>query len=126
MCVVRPNCFITIINFLREKGIDTLESKTELALIKEQNIDITNFENSLNIFKNSFGKNYSLAFKHFETVIIEIDKTMKHLQKVKDSLLGIVRNLRLANDKAQALTVKKLVSKNPTMKAKFAELENDF
>ena len=126
MCVVRPNCFLTILNFLREKGMDTLKSKTELALIKAQNIDITNFNNSLEVFKNGFGKNYSQASKHYATVILEIDKAVNHLLKTKEGLLQVDRNLRLANDKAQALTVKKLVYKNPTMKAKFAELDNNF
>ena len=126
MCVVRPNCFLTILNFLREKGMDTLKTKTELALIKAQNIDISNFNNCLEVFKNGFGKNYSQASKHYATVILEIDKAVNHLLKTKDGLLQVDRNLRLANDKAQALTVKKLVYKNPTMKAKFAELDNNF
>ena len=125
MFVVRPQSFITTINFLREKGMDTLEYKTEYELIKEQNIDITNFEDSLDLFKNAVSKNCSHAFKHHETVIIDIDKTINSLHKIKDGLLGIDRNLRLANDKVQAVTIKKLVSKNPTMKAKFDDLKNN-
>ena len=119
MYVVRPQCFLSIISLLRNASIKALEYKTELAAIKEQNIDITNFENSLELFKDAFGKNYSLASKRFETAIIEIDKSINHLQKTKDSLLGADRNLRLANDKAQEVTVKRLTRNNPTMREKF-------
>ena len=119
MYVVRPQCFIPIISLLRNASIKALEYKSELATIKEQNIDITNFENSLDLFKDSFGKNYSLASKRFETAIAEIDKSIIHLQKTKDSLLGADRNLRLANDKAQEVTVKRLTRNNPTMRQKF-------
>ena len=119
MYVVRPQCFLPIISLLRNASIKALEYKSELAEIKEQNIDITNFESSLEIFKDSFGKNYSLASKRFETAIVEIDKSINHLQKTKDALLGADRNLRLANDKAQEVTVKRLTKNNPTMREKF-------
>ena len=117
--VVRPQCFIPIISLLRNASIKALQYKSELSAIKEQNIDITNFENSLELFKDSFGKNYSLASKRFETAIVEIDKSINHLQKTKDALLGADRNLRLANDKAQEVTVKRLTRNNPTMRDKF-------
>ena len=119
MYVVRPQCFLSIISLLRNASIKALEYKAELAAIKEQNIDITNFENSLELFKDAFGKNYALASKRFETAILEIDKSINHLQKTKDSLLGADRNLRLANDKAQEVTVKRLTRNNPTMREKF-------
>ena len=119
MYVVRPQCFLPIISLLRNASLKALEYKSELASFKEQNIDITNFENSLEVFKNSFGKNYSLASKRFETAIMEIDKSINHLQKTKDALLGADRNLRLANDKAQDVSVKRLTRNNPTMREKF-------
>ena len=119
MYVVRPQCFLPIISLLRNASLKALEYKSELSAIKEQNIDITNFENSLELFKDSFGKNYSLASKRFETAIMEIDKSINHLQKTKDSLLGADRNLRLANDKAQEVSVKRLTRNNPTMREKF-------
>ena len=119
MYVVRPQCFLSIISLLRNASLKSLEYKSELAAIKEQNIDITNFENSLELFKNAFGKNYSLASKRFESAIIEIDKSINHLQKTKDALLGANRNLRLANDKAQEVSVKRLTRNNPTMREKF-------
>ena len=119
MYVVRPQCFLPIISLLRNASLKALEYKSELAAIKEQNIDITNFENSLELFKDSFGKNYSLASKRFETAIMEIDKSINHLQKTKDSLLGADRNLRLANDKAKEVSVKRLTRNNPTMREKF-------
>ena len=124
MYVVRPQCFLPIISLLRNASIKALDYKAELALIKEQNIDITNFENSLELFKDSFGKNYSLASKRFETAIVEIDKSINHLQKTKDALLGADRNLRLANDKAQEVTVKRLTKNNPTMRDKFKYISN--
>ena len=124
MYVVRPQCFMPIITLLRNAAIKSLEYKTELALVKNQNIDITNFEQSLEIFKSAFGKNYCLATRRFETAIHEIDKSIDHLQKTKDALLGADRNLRLANDKAQEVTVKKLTRNNPTMTAKFKDLQN--
>ncbi len=124
MYIVRPQCFLPIISLLRNASLKALEYKVELASIKEQNIDITNFENSLEIFKNSFGKNYSLATKRFETAINEIDKSINHLQKTKDALLGADRNLRLANDKAQDVTIKRLTRNNPTMSEKFKLIRN--
>ena len=119
MYVVRPQCFLPIISLLRNASLKALEYKSELAAIKEQNIDITNFENSLELFKDSFGKNYTLASKRFETAIMEIEKSINHLQKTKDALLGADRNLRLANDKAQEVSVKRLTRNNPTMREKF-------
>jgi hypothetical protein len=124
MYVVRPQFFLTIITLLRNAAMKSLEYKTELAHVKSQNIDITNFEKDLEQFKTAFGKNYELASKKFQTAITEIDKSIDHLQKTKDALLGTDRNLRLANDKAQDVTIKKLTRKNPTMKAKFEELDN--
>ena len=125
MYVVRPQFFIPIITLLRNSAQNSLKYKTELALVKEQNIDITNFENELDSFKSGFARNYELASKKFKTAIDEIDKTIDHLQKTKDALLGSENNLRLANNKADDLTVKKLTKGNPTMAAKFAELKND-
>lgn len=125
MYVVRPQFFIPIITLLRNSALKSLKYKKELALIKEQNIDITNFENDLNKFKTAFAKNYELASRKFKTAIDEIDKTILHLQKTKDALISSDNNLRLANNKAEDLTVKKLVRKNPTMKEKFASLDKD-
>tara|TARA_Y100001968_G_C19444830_1_gene764754 strand:- start:1068 stop:2360 length:1293 start_codon:yes stop_codon:yes gene_type:complete len=124
MYVVRPQCFLAIISLLRNASLKALEYKSELNLIKEQNIDITNFEKSLDLFKSSFGKNYSLATKRFESAINEIDKSINHLQKTKDALLGADRNLRIANDKAQDVTVKRLTKNNPTMRDKFKLISN--
>ncbi|GJQ60919.1 MAG: DUF2130 domain-containing protein [Candidatus Scalindua sp. AMX11] len=125
MYVVRPQFFIPIITLLRNAAQNSLKYKTELAIVKAQNIDITNFENELDAFKTGFARNYELASKKFKTAIDEIDKTIDHLQKTKDALLGSENNFRLANNKADDLTVKKLTKKNPTMAAKFAELRND-
>lgn len=125
MYVIRPQFFIPIITLLRNAAQNALKYKTELAVVRAQNIDITNSENELNEFKSSFARNYELASKKFKTAIDEIDKTITHLQKTKDALLGSENNLRLANKKADDLTVKKLTKKNPTMMAKFAELEAD-
>ncbi|WP_269610421.1 DUF2130 domain-containing protein [Prochlorococcus marinus] len=125
MYVVRPQCFLPIISLLRNASLKALEYKSELAAIKEQNIDITNFENSLELFKDSFGKNYALASKRFETAIIEIDKSINHLQKTKDALLGADRNLRIANDKAQEVSVKRLTRNNPTMREKFNSIRKN-
>jgi len=124
MYVVRPQFFIPIITLLRNAAQNSLKYKTELALVKAQNIDITNFENELDSFKTGFARNYELASKKFKTAIDEIDKTIEHLQKTKEALLGSENNLRLANNKADDLTVKKLTKGNPTMAAKFAELKN--
>jgi len=104
--------------------MNSLKYKSELALVKAQNIDITNFETELETFKSAFAKNYDLASRRFQTAIEEIDKSIDHLQKTKEALLGTDRNLRLANDKAQDVTIKKLNRGNPTMAAKFAELKN--
>lgn len=125
MYVIRPQFFIPIITLLRNAAMKSLEYKTELALVKSQSIDITNFENDLDQFKSAFAKNYDLASRKFQTAIEEIDKSINHLQKTKDALLGTDRNLRLANDKAQDVTIKKLTRNNPTMAAKFEDLEND-
>lgn len=124
MYVIRPQFFIPIITLLRNAAINTLAYKNELALVKAQNIDITNFENDLDAFKIAFSKNYDLASRRFQTAIEEIDKSIDHLQKTKDALLGADRNLRLANDKAQDVTVKKLTRHNPTMAAKFEEIRD--
>jgi len=125
MYVVRPQFFIPIVTLLRNAAQNSLKYKTELALVKAQNIDITNFENELDTFKTGFARNYELASKKFKTAIEEIDKTIDHLQKTKDALLGSENNLRLANNKADDLTVKKLTKGNPTMAEKFAGLKND-
>jgi hypothetical protein len=125
MYIVRPQFFLPIITLLRNAAMNSLKYKSELALVKAQNIDITNFESELETFKTAFGKNYDLASKHFLTAIEEIDKSIDHLQKTKDALLGTNRNLRLANDKAQDVTIKKLTRGNPTMAAKFAETKNE-
>ncbi|MGM9425441.1 DUF2130 domain-containing protein [Hydrogenophaga sp. MI9] len=124
MYVVRPQFFLPIITLLRNAAMNSLKYKSELALFKAQNIDITNFESELEGFKTAFAKNYDLASRRFQTAIEEIDKSIDHLQKTKEALLGADRNLRLANDKAQDVTIKKLTRGNPTMAAKFAELKN--
>jgi hypothetical protein len=124
MYVVRPQFFIPIITLLRNAAMSSLEYKSELALVKSQNIDVTSFEDDLETFKTAFGKNYDLASRRFETAIEEIDKSIDHLEKTKKALQGSERNLRLANDKAQDVTIKKLTRSNPTMKAKFSEPEN--
>ncbi len=123
MYVVRPQFFIPIITLLRNAAMKSLQYKTELALVKAQNIDITNFESELDDFKSSFAKNFDLASRRFHTAIEEIDKSIDHLQKTKEALLGTDRNLRLANDKAQDVTIKKLTRGNPTMADKFTELK---
>lgn len=123
MYVIRPQFFIPIITLLRNAAMNSLKYKSELALVKAQSIDITNFESQLDAFKTAFGKNYDLANRHFQSAIDEIDKSINHLQKTKDALLGADRNLRLANDKAQDVTIKKLTRGNPTMASKFAELK---
>lgn len=125
MYVVRPQFFIPIITVLRNAAQGTLTYKIELARVREQNIDITNFESELESFKNGFARNYDLASKKFKTAIDEIDKTIDHLQKTKEALLGSEDNLRLANNKADELSIKKLTRGNPTMAAKFEELETE-
>lgn len=122
MYVVRPQFFIPIITLLRNAAMNSLKYKAELALVRNQNVDITNFEEKINTFKEGFARNYELASKKFKTAIDEIDKTIDHLQKTKDALLSSDNNLRLANQKADDLTIKKLTHGNPTMKAKFDEL----
>ena len=124
MYVVRPQFFIPIITLLRNAAMNSLKYKTELALVKAQNIDITNFENELNVVKSVFARNYELASKHFQTAVAEIDKSIAHLVKTKESLEATVRNMRIANDKAQDVSIKKLTKGNPTMAAKFEELKN--
>ena len=124
MYVIRPQFFIPMITLLRNAAMGALEYKSELEMVKAQNIDITTFESDLDTFKAAFGKNYDLAARRFETAIDEIDKSIKHLQKTKDALLGADRNLRLANDKAQDVTIKKLTRKNPTMAEKFRLLDS--
>jgi hypothetical protein len=123
MYVVRPQFFIPIITLLRNAALSSLQYKSELALVKSQNIDVTNFEDDLETFKDAFGKNYDLASRRFQTAIDEIDKSIDHLEKTKKALQGTDRNLRLANDKAQDVTIKKLTRGNPTMAAKFADLD---
>ena len=125
MYVVRPQFFLPLITLLRNAAMNALKYKNELALIKEQNIDITNFENELETFKTAFGRNYELASKKFQTAIEEIDKSIDHLQKTREALIGTDRNLRLANDKAQEVSIKKLTRGNPTMAAKFIDLDHN-
>lgn len=125
MYVVRPQFFIPIITLLRNAAMNSAKYKAELALVRSQNIDITNFEEKMNKFKEGFARNYELASRKFKEAIDEIDKTISHLQKTKDALLSSENNLRLANDKADDLTIKKLTHGNPTMKAKFDELKNN-
>ena len=122
MYVIRPQFFMPIIALLRNAALGALSYKQELALVKAQNADITHFEENLEAFKTAFGKNYDLASRRFQTAIDEIDKSIDHLQKTKDALLGADRNLRLANDKAQDVSIKKLTRNNPTMQAKFQAL----
>ena len=117
MYVIRPQFFIPMITLLRNAAMGSLRYKQELAEYKQQNIDVTNFEDQLADFKDRFGRNYRIASERFAKAIDEIDKSIDHLQKIKEHLLGSERNLRLANDKAEDLTVKKLTRKNPTMKA---------
>jgi len=123
MYVVRPQFFIPIITLLRNAAMNGMQYKAALALERNQNIDITNFEEKINTFKDGFGRNYELASRKFKIAIEEIDKTIDHLQKTKDALLSSDNNLRLANQKAEDLTIKKLTHGNPTMKAKFDELK---
>lgn len=125
MYVIRPQFFIPLITILRNAALKSLEYKKELALVKNQNIDVTKFENSLLDFQEKFNNNYRIASQKFQTAIDEIDKTIDHLQKVKEGLLGSERQLRLANDKAQDLSVKKLTKDNPTMQAMFEEVQHN-
>lgn len=125
MYVVRPQFFIQIITLLRNAAMNSLKYKQELNLMKNQSIDITNFEDKIEAFKDGFARNYDLASRKFKTAIDEIDKTIVHLQKTKDALLSSENNLRIANNKADELTIKKLTHGNPTMKAKFDGLSDD-
>lgn len=125
MYVVRPQFFIPIITLLRNAALNSLQYKQELALMRDQHIDITHFEEDLETFKKGFARNYELASKKFQTAIDEINKTIKSLEKTKAALLSSENNLRLANNKAEDLTVKKLVKNNPTMKQRFEELNSD-
>ena len=121
MYVIRPQFFLPIISLLVQTSKKSLEYKQQLAVAKSQSIDVTNFENQLLDFRDKFGRNYRLASEKFQTAIDEIDKSISHLQKIKDALIGSENNLRLANDKAEALTIKKLTQNNPTMTALFDE-----
>ena len=121
MYVIRPQSFLPLISLLIQTSKKNIELKKELAIARSQSLDVTNFEEQLNDFKLKFGNNYRLACEKFTKAIEEIDKSIEHLQKIKEALLGSDRNLRLANDKAEALTIKKLTRNNPTMKAKFEE-----
>jgi len=123
MYVIRPQFFIPIITLLRNAALNSLAYKQELAVIKNQNIDISNFENEMNEFKEKFSKNFRLASEKFQKAIEEIDKTIEHLQKTKEALLSSENNLRLANNKAEDLSIKRLTKNNPTMAQKFAELK---
>jgi len=125
MYVIRPQFFIPMITLLRNAATNSMQAKAELAVVKSQNIDITNFEENINAFKMGFAKNYDLASRQFRTAIDEIEKTMDHLQKTKDALLASVNNLRLANNKAEDLTIKKLTKGNQTMEEKFQQLKAD-
>ncbi len=124
MYVVRPQCFIPIITLLRNAAMSSLQYKSELALVRSQNIDITNFEEKMNKFKEGFARNYDIASRKFHEAIDGIDKTIKELEKTKAALLSSENNLRLANEKTEDLTIKKLTQNNPTMKAKFDELKS--
>ncbi len=122
MYVIRPQFFIPLITLLRNAALNSLQYREQLAVIKNQNIDITRFEEEMNDFKDKFGRNYRLASEKFQKAIDEIDKTIDHLQKTKDALLSSENNLRLANNKAEELSIKRLTKNNPTMQQKFAEL----
>lgn len=123
MYVIRPQFFIPLITLLRNAALNSIQYREQLAVIKNQNIDITHFEEEMNDFKDKFGRNYRLASEKFQKAIDEIDKTIDHLQKTKDALLSSENNLRLANNKAEELSIKRLTKNNPTMQQKFAELK---
>lgn len=125
MYVVRPQCFIPIITLLRNAAMNALIYKQELEVVRNQDIDISNFEDSLLQFKNDFSRNYNLAHNHFDKAIDEIDKTIDHLQKVKKELMGSDNQLRIANNKVDEVSVKKLTKGNPTMQAKFREIHEE-
>ncbi len=124
MYVIRPQFFIPLITILRNASLNSLNIRQELEQVKNQNLDITNFENEINDFKDKFSRNYKLASDKFQKAIDEIDKTIDHLQKTKEALLSSENNLRLANNKAEDLSIKKLTKNNPTMRAKFEELNS--
>ena len=124
MYVIRPQFFIPIITLLRNAALNSLQYKTELMEVKNQNLDISHFEEDMNAFKISFARNYDLASRKFKTAIEEIDKTIDHLKKTKEALLSSENNLRIANNKADDLSIKKLVKNNPTMAQKFSDLKN--
>jgi hypothetical protein len=126
MYVVRPQFFIPIITLLRNAALNSMKYKSELNLMKNQNLDITNFEEKINAFKDGFARNYDLASRKFKTAIDEIDKTISHLQKTKEALLSSENNLRLANNKADELTIKKLTHGNPTMRNQFNNIQDNF
>ncbi len=125
MYVVRPQFFIPLITLLRNAALNSLKYRAELEVIKNQNIDISHFEDAMNDFKDKFSYNYQLASKKFQTAVTEIDKTIEHLEKTKAALLSSENNLRLANNKAEGLTIKRLTKNNPTMQQKFAELKKE-
>ncbi len=125
MYVIRPQFFIPIITLLRNAALNSMQYKQELSLMRSQSVDITNFEEKIDTFKEGFARNYELASRKFKTAIDEIDKTITHLQKTKDALLSSENNLRLANNKADDLTIKKLTHGNPTMKAKFEGISGE-
>ena len=125
MYVIRPQCFIPFITLIRNAALASADYKNQLVIVKNQNLDVSHFEEDLDLFKQRFAENYNRASDKFSKAIEEIDKTIDHLNKVKEGLLGADRNLRLANDKAQDLTIKKLTKNNPTMQAKFAELKEN-
>lgn len=125
MYVIRPQFFIPIITLIRSMGLNTLEYKKELELMRNQNIDISNFEENLNKFKDDFGRNYALANKKFKTAIEEIDKTIDHLQKTKEALLSSDKNLRIANDKIDTITIKKLTQNSKSVQEMFKNLQNN-
>ena len=124
MYVIRPQFFIPIITLLRNAAANSLEYKHELEIIKAQNVDVSNFEAEMNDFKDKFSRNFRLASEKFQKAIEEIDKTIDHLQKTKEALLSSENNLRLANSKAEDLSIKRLTKNNPTMAAKFEELKD--
>ena len=122
---MRPQCFIPIITLLRNAAMNALIYKQELEVVRNQDIDISNFEDNLLLFKNDFSRNYDLAHNHFDKAINEIDKTIDHLQKVKKELMGSDNQLRIANNKVDEVSVKKLTKGNPTMQAKFREIHEE-
>ena len=125
MYVIRPQFFIPMITLLRNAAMNTLQVKQQLALVRSQNIDVTHFEENMQRFKDGFRRNYELASKKFQTAIEEIDKTISHLQKTKEALISSENQLRLANNKAEELTIKKLTRNSPSVAARFAELKTE-